>query len=81
MEAYANIPQENLFRDDLFYKYVVGYSKIQLGNLTGRYDYTLPGSVKINSADLVSQGKEEVKEVEEAINGMSNSSFFFMVKR
>jgi hypothetical protein len=81
MEAYANIPRENLFRDDLFFKYVVGYSKIQLGNLTGRYDYTLPGSVKINSADLVSQGKEEVKEVEESINGMSNSSFFFMVKR
>jgi len=81
MEAYANIPQENLFRDDLFYKYVVGYSKVQLGNLTGRYDYTLPGSVKINSADLVSQGQAEVKEVEETINGMSNSSFFFMVKR
>ena len=81
MEAYANIPRENLFRDDLFFKYVVGYCKIQLGNLTGRYDYTLPGSVKINSADLVSQGKEEVKEVEEEIKNMSNSSFFFMVKR
>ena len=81
MEAYANIPQENLFRDDLFFKYVVGYSKIQLGNLTGRYDYTLPGSVKINSQDLVSQGKEEVKEVEEEIKNISNSSFFFMVKR
>ena len=81
MEAYANIPQENLFRDDLFYKYCVGYSKIMLGNMVGRYDFTLPGSVKINSADLVSQGKEEVKEVEDTINGMSNSSFFFMVKR
>ena len=81
MEAYANIPQENLFRDDLFFKYVVGYSKIQLGNLTGRYDYTLPGSVKINSADLVSQGQGEVKEVEEEIKNISNSSFFFMVKR
>ena len=81
MEAYANIPQENLFRDDLFFKYVVGWCKIQLGNMVGRYDFTLPGAVKINSADLVSQGKEEVKEVEETINGMSNSSFFFMVKR
>jgi hypothetical protein len=37
--------------------------------------------VKINSADLISQGKEEVKEVEEEIKGQSNSSFFFMVKR
>ena len=81
MEAYANIPQENLFRDDLFFKYVTGYSKIQLGNMVGRYDFTLPGSVKINAADLVSQGKEEVKEVEEEIKGQSNSSWFYMVKK
>ena len=81
MEAYANIPQENLFRDDLFFKYVVGYAKVMLGNMTGRYDFTLPGSVKINAADLISQGKEEIKEVEEEIKGQSNSSFFYMVKR
>ena len=81
MEAYANIPAENLFRDDLFLKYVVGYSKMQLGNLVGRYDFTLPGSVKINAADLVSQGKEEIAAVEEEIKGQSNSTWFYMVKR
>jgi hypothetical protein len=81
MEAYANIPQENLFRDDLFFKYVVGYAKQQLGNMIGRYDFTLPGSVKINSADLISQGKEEVKEVEEEGKGQSTSSWFIMVKK
>ena len=81
MEAYAEIPNENLFRDDLFFKYVAGYAKLQLGNMVGRYDFTLPGSVKINGADLVSQGQAEIKEVEEEIKGMSNSSFFFMVKR
>ena len=81
LEAYANIPRENLFKDDLFYKYCVGYSKIMLGNMVGRYDFSLPGSIKINSADLISQGKEEVKEVEDEIKGQSNSSFFFMVKR
>ena len=81
MEAYANIPQENLFNDDLFFKHIVGLSKVALGNMTGRYDFSLPGGVKIASADLVTQGKEEVKEVEEEIKGMSNSAFFFMVKR
>jgi hypothetical protein len=81
LEAYANIPRENLFKDDLFYKYCVGYSKIMLGNMIGRYDFTLPGAVKINSADLISQGQAEVKEVEEEIKGQSNSSFFFMVKK
>lgn len=81
IESYANIPAEYLFKDDLFIKYVTALSKIQYGNLTGRYDFTLPGGVKINSADLVSQGKEELKEVEEEIKGQSNSSFFFMVKK
>jgi hypothetical protein len=81
MEAYANIPQENLFNDDLFFKYVAGQAKIALGNMVGRYDFSLPGGVKINAADLVSQGKEEVKEVEDEIKGQSTSSFFIMVKR
>jgi hypothetical protein len=81
IEAYADIPRENLFRDDLFFKYVAGYAKQQLGNMVGRYDLTLPGGVKINSADLVSQGKEEVKEVEEEVKGQSNSSWFVMVKK
>jgi hypothetical protein len=81
MEAYANIPKEKLFKDDLFFKYVTGYSKIQLGNLVGRYDFTLPGGVKIQAADLISQGKDEVKEVEEEVKNQSNSGWFFMVKR
>lgn len=81
MEAYANIPQEYLFKDDLFIKYVTAWSKVQYGNMTGRYDFTLPGNVKINSADMVSQGKEEIKEVEEEIKGQSNSGWFVMVKR
>lgn len=81
LEAYANIPRENLFKDDLFYKYCVGQAKVMLGNMVGRYDWQLPGAVKINSADLISQGKEEIKEVEEEIKGQSNSSFFFLIKR
>jgi len=81
MEAYANIPQENLFKDDLFYKYVVGWTKVQLGNMVSYYDFTLPGGVKINGANLVTQGQQEIKEVEEEIKGQSNSSFFIMVKR
>ena len=81
LEAYANIPRENLFKDDLFYKYCVGWSKVMLGNMVGRYTFTLPGGVTMNAGDLVSQGKEEVKEVEEEIKNQSNSSFFFMVKK
>jgi len=81
IEGYANIPPEYLFKDDLFIKYVTGWAKVQYGNLTGRYDFTLAGGIKINSADISAQGKEEIKEAEEEIKGQSNSSFFYMVKK
>jgi len=81
MEAYANIPQENLFRDDLFFRYVAGWAKKQMGNMVGRYDFTLPGSVKIMGADLVSQGDAEIAAVEEEVKGQSNSGWFIMVKK
>jgi len=81
MEAYANIPMENLFKDDLFYKYVVGWAKVQLGNMVSLYDFQLPGGIKINGANLVTQGQAEIKEVEEEVKSQSNSNFFIMVKR
>ena len=81
IEAYANIPQENLFKDDLFFKYVVGWSKVQLGNMLGMYDFSLPGGIKINHANLITQGQAEYKEVEEEIKGQSNSNWFIMVKK
>jgi hypothetical protein len=81
-ECYVNIPNEDMFSDTYFIKYVTAWAKIQQGNLLGRYDYTLPGGVKINHTDMISQGKEELKEVIEEINGMKNNSgFFVMVKK
>ena len=52
-----------------------------LVGLKFNYDWTLPGGVKINHANLITQGQAEIKEVEEEIKGQSNSSWFVMVKR
>ena len=81
LEAYVNIPAENMFSDTYFTKYVTAWAKMQQGRLLGTFDFSLPGGIKYNSADMVSQGKEEMKEVEEEIKGQSNSAFFFLVKR
>ena len=67
--------------DSDFQKYVKEKKKKQLGNLMGRFDYTLPGGVKFNYSDLVSQGTEEMKEVEEEIKNMSQVAFFYMIKK
>jgi hypothetical protein len=81
LEAYVNIPLENLLTDQYFLKYVTGWAKQQQGRMLGAFAFTLPGGVTYNSSDMVSQGKEEMKEVEDEIKGMSNSAFFIMVKR
>jgi hypothetical protein len=81
LEAYVNIPAENMFSDHYFTKYVTAWAKMQQGRLLGMFDFTLPGGVKYNASEMVSQGKEEMKEVEDEIKGMSNSAFFYLVKR
>ena len=81
LEAYINIPIENLMVDHYFLKYVTAWAKLQQGRMLGQYTFTLPGGVTYNSADMVSQGQTEMKEVEDEIKGMSTSSFFIMVKR
>ena len=81
LEAYVNIPAENMFSDTYFTKYVTAWAKMQQGRLLGTFDFSLPGGVKYNHAEMISQGKEEMKEVEEDIKAMSTSSFFYLVKR
>lgn len=81
LECYANIPAEQLYTDNYFIKYVTGWARYQMGQLTGRYTFNLPGGVTYNSSDLVSQGKEEMKEVEEEFKNMSNSAWFYMIKK
>lgn len=81
LECYVNIPQENLFADPYFIKYCTGWAKQQQGNLLGRYDFNLPGSVKINASEMVTQGKEEMKEVEEEVKAMNNNGGWFVMVR
>jgi hypothetical protein len=54
---------------------------MQQGRMLGQFDFTLPGGIKYQSADLVSDGKEEMGKVEEEIKAMSTSGFFFLIKR
>lgn len=81
LETYANIPAEHMFSDSYFTRYVTAWARTQMGRMLGTFDFTLPGGVKYNTADMISQGNEEMKAVEEEIKSMSNSSFFYMIKR
>lgn len=81
LECEANIQSEYLFDDPLFYKYTLGLAKQQMGRALTYYDFQMPGGVKYNGEGILSEGKEEIKEVEEAIKAMGNSGFIFLNKR
>jgi hypothetical protein len=38
--------------------------------MLGLYDFTMPGGIKLNHGNLISQGQAEVKEVEEEIKSL-----------
>jgi hypothetical protein len=40
------------------------------------FDYNLPGGVKVNAANIVQQGKDEVAEVMTMINDENTPSYF-----
>jgi hypothetical protein len=81
LEAYVNIPLENLMADHYFLRYCTGWAKMQQGRMLGHFDFSLPGGVKYNSSELITDVKEDMQKVEEEIKNMSTSNFFLMIKR
>lgn len=76
-QASVRIPLDRLYEDQFFIRYVVGKAKVALGNILGRYTYTLIGGVTVNYSDLVSQGTEEWKDVVQEIKDRSTGDFFY----
>ncbi len=80
-EVYNAIPDEDLFDSSLFRQYVDAKSNMALGGMLLRYDFSLPGGVKINSAEVLNQAKETLTKVEEEIKKTSTNGIIMMVKR
>lgn len=80
-ECYANVEPEHLYADPLFINYIIGMSKMKIGEMVGRYDFKMPGNVTYNSQMMLDEGRQMVDKVEETVKGMPNADFFYMVKR
>ena len=81
LEVYEKIPAEDLYEYEKFRSYVTALAHRQLGRLLVRYDYQLPGGFQIRGDQILAEGNEQVKKVEDEIKGMSQAAFFFMVKK
>ncbi len=80
-EVYSAIPDEDLFESSLFRQFVRAEAGMQLGRMLLRYDYTLPGGVKINSTAVLSEAKEEMQAVKDEIKATSSNAVIIMVKK
>ena len=78
VQCFVKITEDSLYDDELFVRYCIGKSKEALGNMLSVFDYNLPGGVRINAQNIVSQGKEEVQEVMQMINDENSATANFL---
>jgi hypothetical protein len=76
VRAFIAIPDENLYSDELFVRYVLAEAKINIGRLLGTFGYQLPGGVTINAAAIQGIGQAEKTEVMEMIKSENTPSYF-----
>lgn len=77
-DVYIRIEQEELFDYQLFKDYVIGLSRVRLGEALGRFTFQMPGNFQYNAGDMIAQGEKLVDSVREKIKGQTNSGWFFM---
>jgi len=77
LEVYANIPEEFLFGDPYFIKYVTGMAMMDMSIQLSFADMQLAGNSKISTDRIYERGKDYVQEVKDYIKGITKGGFFF----
>jgi len=72
------IPNEDLYKDPVFLKWVIARGKMQLARIIGTFNYTLLGGVQINYGDIRAEGKEELEELKAKIKSDQSADWFMM---
>lgn len=75
--TYVRIPDDKLYEDYYFIRYVTSRAKIALGRMLGFFNYNLMGGITINAADIKAEGEAELLKIEEAIKGEDTADYFF----
>ena len=74
--TYVKIPDDKLYEDYYFTRYVTAKSKVALGRMLGFFDYNLMGGIKVNAADIKAEGEAEVEKIEQAIKDEDSADYF-----
>ncbi len=74
--SYVKIPDEDLYDDYYFFRYVTAKAKISLARQLTFFDFNLMGGIKINASDIKAEGEAEVEKIETTINDQQPPDFF-----
>lgn len=75
LECRAHIPDDALFGDYLFIRYVTGRTMIEYSNFISFTDMQFAGNTKISTDRIYEMGNKYIDDVEEKISKMTTSSF------
>jgi len=76
LECWCRIQQEELFDLQLFKEYVIGMSRKRMGELIGRFNFSLPGNFQYNASDVISEGQAMMEKVETLVKEESKVAWF-----
>lgn len=76
LNTYVRIPDEYLFEDYYFQRWVTAKSKIALGRMLGFFNYQLMGNITVNHADIKSEGENEIQQLREEIKEQDPPDYF-----
>lgn len=74
--TYVRIPEDKLYEDYYFMRYVTAKSKISLGRMLSFFDYNLMGGIKVNASDIKAEGEAEVEKIEQEIRDQDSPDYF-----
>jgi hypothetical protein len=72
------IPDEDLYDDPLFLKWIIARAKMQLARIIGTFNYTLLGGIQINYADIRSEGSTELEELKQKLHNDNQPDWFLL---
>ena len=76
VKASIAIPEEYLYSDELFVRYVLAQAKINIARLLGTFNYNLPGGITVNPAAISAVGTQEMTDVMKMIDSENCNGWF-----
>lgn len=78
VRAGVQLPEQDLYNDELFMRYCFAQAKINLGRILQIFNYNLPGGVTINFDAVKQDGNSEMEAIKTQIDGESSADWFLL---